>query len=655
MGSGKPATPSMFKINTRASQRIIDFTVLSVAFWVAFFVRFDGQIPDLYFKRALFLWPYVAILQYIVLALFRVPSFSWRYVGLREVTRILLSLGVVSAFLLLVRLIIPSFWHISLVQWAMLPIGVTVIDFTVAFMGITGVRVARRLLSERDEAERRGRVENSVPTFLIGAGRGGVGVAKEIRQRPDLGIQPVGFIDDDDSKVGTTVHGLRVLGKSDQLDDLIEAHGVKQAIITIAHASGKQVRRIVELCERAGVSAKIIPGMFELLDGRVNLNRIREISIEDLLRRDVVELETALVKEFITNKRVLVTGAGGSIGSEICRQVARFNPETLTVLDRSEPALFAIYHELARSLPQFDVMPWLGDIGDAERVQSLFSDCRPHVVFHAAAHKHVPLVEFNPGEAIKNNIFGTKTLADAAVENETEAFVNISTDKAVSPTSVMGATKRVAEIYTQALAARSQTKFVSVRFGNVLGSTGSVVPIFKEQIANGGPVTVTHPDMKRYFMTIPEATQLVLQASAMGRGGELFTLDMGEPVRIVDLAVDLIKLSGLEPYEDIPIKFTGVRPGEKLFEELGFDPAKMDRTRHTKIFVTKDETEPWELVAANLANLAKITNSRSLRQVREVLATVVSELQTDARPEEAGDEASPDCAALATGRAVQPA
>ena len=406
---------------------------------------------------------------------------------------------------------------------------------------------------------------------------------------------------------------------------------IEQVVITIARASGGAIRDIVRRCEEAGVKVQIIPGIGEILDGKVALSAIRPVQIDDLLGRDTVVLEAELVGHFLSRRSVLVTGAGGSIGSEICRQVAKLNPERLVLFERAEPALFNILRELRQSFPALEIAPVLGDVTDAERVASTLDNFSPHVIFHAAAHKHVPLVEENPGEAIRNNVMGTRCIADAADRTGVESFVMVSTDKAVNPTSVMGATKRVAEIYIQALAQTSKTRFVAVRFGNVLGSAGSVVPIFQSQIEQGGPVTVTHPKMTRYFMTIPEASQLVMQAGAMGAGGEIFVLDMGKPVYIVDLARDLIKLSGLEPDVDIPITFTGVRPGEKLFEEIGFDAEKMDKTRHPKIFTGRLQPSLISDVRRHITTLQGCLTARNRDEVLAALTAAVPEMQEDAR------------------------
>jgi FlaA1/EpsC-like NDP-sugar epimerase len=366
-----------------------------------------------------------------------------------------------------------------------------------------------------------------------------------------------------------------------------------------------------------------MPGIDQLISGQVTLNQLRSVAIEDLLGREPVMLDTQSLEAMLKDHVVLVTGAGGSIGSELCRQVARFAPKRLVLVERSEPALFEIHRELVAHHAAVDLVPCIADICDVGRVRAVFGAHRPTVVVHAAAHKHVPMMEWNPGEAIKNNVGGTKTVADAAHEFGVQQFVMVSTDKAVNPTSMMGATKRVAELYVQALNQRSKTRFVAVRFGNVLGSAGSVIPIFKEQIAKGGPVTVTDPEMRRYFMTIPEASQLVLQAATIGRGGEIFVLDMGQPVRIVDLARDLITLSGLVPDKDIEIRFTGLRPGEKLFEELSTAEEKAEKTRHPKIYIGRLPSRPVEEISRQVAGLLEgvdeLDVAEAVRRVREVV------------------------------------
>ncbi len=629
------------RIVNRAAQSFIDLAALSIAFWLAFLARFEFELTLQIAKRAFFAWPYVVLFQYVVLTASGATRFAWRYVGLREITRFFSAIACANLCLGGVRLIggllVP---HQPYAQYVIVPYGVIIINLTLAFMAIAGVRILRRLVAEHLETNRRRKhtaATPDIPTLLIGAGQAGLMVAKEILSRPELHLRAVGFIDDDRAKIGSVLHGIEVLGTSAEIPTIAEEKQVHQAIITIANAPGQAIRRLAAICDDANIKVKIIPGIYELIDGSVNLNRIRDVSVEDLLRREAVELDKELLQSFLTHKTVLVSGAGGSIGSEICRQIAAFEPQHLLLLERAEFFLYAIHAELTHKHPDLSIVPILCDINDTQRLQQVFAKYQPHVVFHAAAHKHVPMMELNPGEAIHNNVLGTKNLADTARDFSVNTFVLVSTDKAVNPTSIMGATKRVAERYIQALAEHATTKFCAVRFGNVMGSTGSVIPKFREQIQAGGPVTVTHPEMLRYFMTIPEASQLVMQAAAMGNDGDILVLDMGEPVKILDLAHDLIRLSGLEPDIDIPIVFSGPRPGEKLFEEFGFDAEKMDKTKHPKIYVGKSAPPPYDIINAQIQTLANFQHHCQREEVRQALKVIVPEMQ----PETTADGPAP--------------
>jgi FlaA1/EpsC-like NDP-sugar epimerase len=618
----------------RSTQIIIDLFMLSAAIWLGYFIRFDWDVPPLMLRSLVFLWPYVIGIEYAMLFAFGVHRYVWRYVGLREVSRILLATLAATVILLGVRASM-SLWFHEMAQHAVLPYGVIAINFTLSFLGVAGVRAGRRLSSEKSKADsRRKRGMDAVPTLLIGAGQGGLIVAKEIDSRPELGLLAVGFLDDDLAKRGTLVHGIPVVGTIDSVPEVARTLGAKQALITVSNAHGQTVRRISELCSQCGLDVKIVPGIFQLVGGELNLSRMRDVAIEDLLRRDQVELDSEAIAGAIRGRTVMITGAGGSIGSELCRQVSQFEPGRLLLVERAENALFEIHRELAQAFPGQRTVPCIADICDRARMSQLMAAERPELIFHAAAHKHVPLMEAHPAEAIKNNVQGTRQLADLAHEFGAQTFVMVSTDKAVRPTSVMGASKRAAEMYVQARARVSETKFVTVRFGNVLGSAGSVVPIFRKQIASGGPITVTHPDMQRYFMTIPEATQLVLQAGTMGAGGEVFILDMGEPVKIVDLARDLIRLSGFGE-DEIKIEFSGVRPGEKLFEELSTAEERADKTRHPKILVGRTSHATLDLEPA-LDALAAAAAKGSAQEVRAQLCRLV----TDYTPDRSGAPSS---------------
>jgi FlaA1/EpsC-like NDP-sugar epimerase len=610
----------------------IDLLVLSAALWIAALMRFDGLPPPPMLERLLLAWPSIVLLHYAALSVVGVPRFAWRYVGLLEVSRILAALAAGTALLLLARLAAGELLaHLPAAEHLMIPIGVLLIHLCLAFLGIAGVRALRRL-SILSRTSRTSSAAHRPPkkVLLVGAGEAGRAVAHELSQHPELGRSAVGFVDDDPFKRGLTIRGLRVLGTTASLPELIRETGADEVLISIARAAGRDIRRISELCRELGVQVSIVPGLAEIVRGTVNLSTIREVSVEDLLRREPVELEEGTIREDLAGRVVLVSGAGGSIGSELCRQICRYHPASLILLERCEYALFEIHRELVEHFTHLSVIPAIGDVCDAARVDEIFAQRKPEVVYHAAAHKHVPMMEENPAEAIKNNVGGTQMLADAAHRHRAAVFTMISTDKAVNPTSVMGASKRVAELYVQALAGRSETRFVTVRFGNVLGSAGSVIPIFRKQLARGGPLTVTHPEMRRYFMTIPEACQLVLQASAMGAGGEIFILDMGEPVRIADLARDMIRLSGLEPEEDIDIEYSGVRPGEKLYEELYVSGKHPARTRHPRIFTGRGRARDLGEVSAAIAQLLTRSRGAEAETIRRALAAIVPEYRPPA-------------------------
>ncbi|MGE0549003.1 MAG: polysaccharide biosynthesis protein [Kofleriaceae bacterium] len=614
----------MSRVLTRSLQVVVDLATISIAYWLAFLFRFEFSIPRVWFEVAVVNWGYVVAICYATLAAFGVPRYSWRYVSLREVLRIGVAVGASTSVLVALRLGFAAA-DVRINSLFIVPLGVLAMTSVLSFVTLVGVRATRRLQGEARERKRRKRQGDRHRVLLIGAGEAGVLVAKEISARPDLQLEPVGFLDDDHQKVGMRIGGLTVLGTTDQLEEIAERKRVKRVLITIANAPGPQIRMITIRCKDAGLDTKIIPGIYEIVGDRVNLSRIRDVAIEDLLGREPVALDEAEVESSIRDRSVLVTGSGGSIGSELCRQVARFAPKRLVLVERFENALFEIHRELTGRFPELHLEPRVADVGDRERMAQIFSDARPDVVFHAAAHKHVPMMEHNPGEALKNNIGGTRTVAELSDQYGVAQFVLVSTDKAVNPSSIMGATKRVAEIICQNRAATSRTRFVTVRFGNVLGSNGSVIPIFKEQIARGGPVTVTHPDMQRYFMTIPEAAQLVMQAGAMGQGGEIFILDMGRPVKIVDLAKDLITLSGLRPGEDIEIEFAGVRPGEKLFEELSTGAESADKTKHPKIFIGHIAAILHPKLANDIELLLQLADSASPEAIRAALRSIVPE------------------------------
>ncbi|HKQ05044.1 MAG TPA: nucleoside-diphosphate sugar epimerase/dehydratase [Blastocatellia bacterium] len=609
----------------RRVQFAIDLVTLVAAFALAYLLRFDFDVPRDNWLAALRQLPYVVLLQFGALALAGVYAFIWRFIGMAEVRAFVNAAYWALLPILFIRVALPAEYH----QWRV-PLSVMLVDTLLAFGGVLGMRVLRRALYERYEKQLQTGTARSLPkkpVLLIGAGRAGALAAREIRSRGNLDIEVKGFIDKDPDKQGSVIYGVRVLGTPNDLRELVEKLKIDHVVITLASASGQEIRRIVELCERIPVRVRIIPALHEILQGRVEVSRIRDVQIEDLLGRDPVHLDEAETRQFLAGKVVLVTGAGGSIGAELARQIAAFAPATLVLVERAEFALFNIDRELRETWPALRIVALVADVGDAVRMRAIFQTYRPQVVLHAAAHKHVPMMEGNVTEAVKNNVLATRLVAQLAGEQQAEAFVLISTDKAVRPTSIMGATKRVAELVVQDLNQRYRTRFVAVRFGNVIGSAGSVIPIFREQIRKGGPVTVTHPEMVRYFMTIPEASQLVLQAGAMGDGGGIFVLDMGQPVRILDLAKDLIALSGLRPGEDVEIVFSGIRPGEKLFEELEIAEEGLATTRHPKIFVGHLAVHPPGQVRELLARLAALSENGQDAELRRSLSEFLPEAQ----------------------------
>ena len=481
--------------------------------------------------------------------------------------------------------------------------AVFVVDMFCTVLLLAGLRMAIRLYYEEFRTVESGRLKRFL---IVGAGNTGESLLREIHRMSVAEYEMVGFIDDDPAKQGIRIHDIPVLGTVEQLAEICTEKNIEEVAIAMPSATVSQRRRVVQVCQGTKVRFRTVPSMTDIASGRFRVSQIRDVDINDLLGRETIQLDTDSIETFIKGKTILVTGAGGSIGSEMCRQICLFGPKLLLLVEQAENPLFYIERELREKFPDITMTAVVCDITDQNRVEGIFEKYRPEIIIHAAAHKHVPLMEGNPGEAIKNNVVGSRTVADAADKFGAGSFVMISTDKAVNPTSIMGSSKRVAELYVQDLNRTSKTHFVTVRFGNVLGSEGSVVPIFKKQIAQGGPLTVTHPDMKRYFMTIPEASQLVLQAASMGKGGEIFVLDMGEPVKIVDLARELITLSGFRPGEDIEIVFTGLRPGEKLFEELSIKGEDMQETRHPKIGIWKNIPMDRDRLRAKIAELVAL-------------------------------------------------
>lgn len=622
--TGAPG-PFWSRLLTRRVQLLLDLGLSALAFVAAYLLRFEFTLPAEAVRVMLVQLPLVILVQLLALSYSGVYAFLFRYVGLHEARAFAVAAGLSFVPLLGLRLLLPNDYR----DWRV-PLSVLVIDTMLAFGGFIGLRVGCRSLHERWERAIRGREASLRPprrVLVVGAGHAGSAVAREIKERPDLGLVVCGFVDDDAAKRGKVVHGLRVLGTTSELPRLARERAVDHVVLAVESATRAEIRRIMALCEEVPVKARILPSMHELVGGTVEVSRIRDVDIADLLGRAAVELDPKDIARLIAGRVVVVTGAGGSIGTELSRQVARFAPRTLILIDRAEGALFDVDRALRAVHPDLPVVAIVADVTDASRMRASLASLAPNFVLHAAAHKHVPLMETNAAEAVRNNVFGTKVVAELSRELGADAFVLVSTDKAVRPRSVMGATKRVAELVIQDLASggRGPTRFLAVRFGNVIGSAGSVVPLFREQILAGGPVRVTHPDMVRYFMTIPEAAQLVLQAAAMGEGGELFVLDMGEPVRIVDLASDMIRLFGLRPHDDIAITFTGVRPGEKLGEELVNDSGALRPTRHPKILRVVNAGVQGGELAQGLVRLSASVAAADDTAVRSALTALAPE------------------------------
>ncbi len=606
---------------------------LMLSFLVVHKMRFErpGWV-DIYPPLLLFF----LIVKLPVFGLFKQYRGWWRYVGISDL-RDIFRASLIST------LIVVALWftigRIDAVRANLPPDikrpaeGVCIADMFATVLMLGGLRIVIRLYYEEFRTAEAGRLKRFL---IVGAGNAGEALLREIHRMPVAQYEVVGFIDDDPIKKGTNIHGIPVLGPVEQLPEVCEERNIEEIAIAMPSASHQQLRRVIQVCEGTKIRFRTVPSITDIASGKFRVSQIRDVDINDLLGRETVQLDLDLIEAFAKDKTILVTGAGGSIGSEMCKQLCNFNPKLLLLIEQAENPLFYIERELRKQFPAVRIKALICNITDRTRVDEIFENYKPQVVIHAAAHKHVPLMELNAGEAIKNNIVGTQVVADAADNSGTANFVLISTDKAVNPTSIMGSSKRIAEMYIQDLNRTSETHFVTVRFGNVLGSDGSVVPIFKKQIAEGGPVTVTHPEMKRYFMTIPEASQLVLQAATMGKGGEIFVLDMSEPVKIVDLARELITLSGFRPGEDIEMVFTGPRVGEKLFEELSIEGEDMQRTRHPKISIWKNIPMDREGLRAGineLVNIAKAqNNSQIVQKIKELVPEYIGQTTTSQEP-----------------------
>jgi FlaA1/EpsC-like NDP-sugar epimerase len=599
---------------------VLQAGIIAFSLYASYLLRFDLTIPATEFQALrIALWLAIA---------FKIPVFllggldqGWsRFVSMRDLYQVLLvNLGASVVFISVVFVFIG----------AQFPRSVYLLDLLLCFLATAAIRCSSRVCHELFTGKAKG---GGKRILIYGAGAAGAALAKEIRSNPALGYVPVGFLDDDSQKRGTTVMTLPVVGTGRDAASICARHArrqrpVAEIVVAMSSASRQEMKEVLANCRATGIPCKTIPGVGELLTGKVLTQQLRDISVLDLLGREPVQLEEDAIRKSISGRSVMVTGAAGSIGSEICRQVARFHPRCLVLFEQAESDLFRIDNELRENYPNVEIVPAIGDIRSVTRVEDVIREQRVESIYHAAAYKHVPMMEAHPIEAARNNILGTRNVLLAAQRYRVSDFLMISTDKAVNPTNVMGATKRAAEILVSSLGGldRGSTKCVSVRFGNVLGSNGSVVPVFKQQIEHGGPVTVTHPDIRRYFMTIPEAVQLVLQASTMGKGSETFVLDMGEPVKIVDLAKNMIRLSGHEPDVDIEIRYTGLRPGEKLFEELSLEGENIGSTYHHKIKIFQSERMKSGVVELWLQQLETLIKRRDAAGIVTHMAVMVPE------------------------------
>ncbi len=590
-----------------------DITLVITSVLGSFALRLDVTQLPFYFPAALTMCVVALLVKIPTYYYFGLYRRLWVYASTNELRLITVAVSTAS--------VLTSGLMLALIGLGLLipgmPRSALGIDWLLSLVLIGGSRFALRILAEQTATPRDGKSRRAL---IIGAGDAGALVVRELQKSDQINLLPVGFLDDDPAKQRQHIYGVQVIGKIADLPDVLDNQQVDEVIIAIPSAPGRIVRMVNDVCRLKGIQSRTMPGIFELLGGKVSVNRLREVDITDLLRRDPIKIDDRLVGSTFSGKRVLITGAGGSIGREIARQVARWSPAELVLLGHGENSIFEALLELSENFPALPIHPVIADVRDPNRIQEMFQQHRPEVVFHAAAHKHVPLMEANVEEAVTNNVLGTRNVVEAANRHEVERLVLISTDKAIRPVSVMGATKRLAEMVVLDAAHRNGRAYTVVRFGNVLGSRGSVVPLFKNQIARGGPVTVTHPDMRRYFMTIPEAVHLVLQAASMGQGGEVFLLNMGQQVRILDLAEDLIRLSGLEPGRDIEITFTGIRPGEKLSEDLWEEGMRFQPTAHSEIYRAAEEEQVDSVqLAQAIQQLAILSNQAETESLIRVL------------------------------------
>ena len=594
---------------------VYDIIAVVAASLLALFIRFEGryiEIPREYISRSLQYIPVIIVITLIIFYGFRLYSSLWTYAGAPE----LINITFASALSSIVQMMVMVFFDVRMPRSYYILYGVSL--WILVFLSRFSYRGIRTLVKRQASGENTSRV------LLVGAGAAGNMLVKEIRNSNYVRKQVVCIVDDDKSKEGNYLHGVKVLGNRQNIPELVKRYRVDEIIIAMPSAPAKEIKEILDVCKETGCELKRLPGVYQLVNGEVGISKLKEVDVNDLLGREPVKVDLSTILNYVSGKTVLVTGGGGSIGSEICRQVAEHHPKMLVLVDIYENTTYDIQNELKNKYPELNLVVLIASVRNTKRMDMIFETYRPDIVYHAAAHKHVPLMEDSPNEAVKNNVLGTWKVVQAADKWKVKRFVMISTDKAVNPTNIMGATKRICEMIIQTYNTRSKTEFVAVRFGNVLGSNGSVIPLFKKQIEQGGPVTVTHPDIIRYFMTIPEAVSLVLQAGAYAKGGEIFVLDMGEPVKIADLARNLILLSGHKPDEDIQIVYTGLRPGEKLYEEMLMHEEGLQETENKLIHIGKPIKMDEEQFLLQLENLKEyvVQEPEDIRKwVQEIVPT----------------------------------
>lgn len=591
---------------------LVDIVLVNLSYLSALYLRFDSKVPQAEMSKYSHNAIMITAIYIIIFYLFKLYKSLWSYASIDE---FMLSVG---------SCIIADICCIAYlkVMGTRFPYSVSILAGIISILLIGGFRMSFRIYRRYDKSlDLKGCESKKV--MIIGAGCAGNMIVKEMKQNKNMNYEPVAFIDDDKYKVGKIISGVKVFGTRQDIVRVAREKQIQMILIAIPSISNKKKKEILDICKKTGCNVKLIPGIYEILDGKVTLNKIRDVSMEELLGREPVKLDMGEITGYIKGRVIMITGGGGSIGSELCRQILKFEPKQIIILDDYENNAYELQQEFRRNNVKADVRYVIASVRDRKRLEVVFEKYKPEIVFHAAAHKHVPLMEDNPGEAIKNNIFGTLNLAECADKYNVQRFVMISIDKAVNPTNIMGATKRVCEMIIQSMDKCSKTKFVAVRFGNVLGSNGSVVPLFLKQIKNGGPVTVTHKEINRFFMTIPEAAQLVLQAAAFANGGEIFILDMENPVKIYDLACDLIRLSGFVPNEDIKIDIIGLRPGEKLYEEVLTNEEGLRKTGHNKIFVGKPTFDDFDVLKKKIKEFEPMVDGYDEEKIIKKLEELV--------------------------------